>query len=110
MPTRNWLGSCCTSLEVIEADEYSSGERPHIMLYQNGTDLQTDFIGLRIKFADPSNSEPCLDSNAYMFEMLVWDDPDLAQDLIQTCETMFPDHETQLSMLGETSDTQYVNS
>ena len=92
-----------TSLEVIEADEYSSGERPHIMLYQNGTDLNTDFIGLRIKFVDPEASEPCLDANSYMFEMLVWDDPDLAQDLIQTCETMFPDHETQLSMLGETS-------
>ena len=85
------------------SSEYAQGAAAHIMLYQNGTDLQTDFIGLRIKFADPSNSEPCLDSNAYMFEMLVWDDPQLAADLIQTCETMFPDHQTQLDMLGETA-------
>ena len=45
-----------TSLEIGDApigapiDEYSSGERPHIMLYQNGTDLNTDFIGLRPVF------------------------------------------------------------
>ena len=96
-----------TSLETSTAmepvSEYASGAAAHIMLYQNGTDLQTDFIGLRIKFADPNNSEPCLDSNAYMFEMLVWDDPELAVNLIQTCETMFPDHQTQLDMLGETA-------
>ncbi len=40
--------------------------------------IQTDFIGLRIKFADPENAEPCLDASQYMFEMLVWDDPGLA--------------------------------
>ena len=92
-----------TSLDNIEASPYSEGVRPHIMLYQNGTDVGTEFIGLRIKFVDPNNAEPCLDSNSYMFEMLVWDDDELAAQLVQSCQTMFPDHQTQLDMLGETS-------
>ena len=46
-----------------------------------------------------TKSEPCLDASQYVFEMLMWDDPQLAQTLIQTCETMFPDHDTQDSVL-----------
>lgn len=82
---------------------YEEAGVPHLLLYQNGTDLQMDFIGLRIKFADPDNSDYCLDANAYVFDMLVWDDPDLAENLTSVCETMFPDQDTQLEMLGETS-------
>ena len=82
---------------------YAEATYATLFLYQNGTDLQMDFIGLRIKFADPDNAEPCLDANAYVFEMLVWDDPQLAENLTAICETMFPDQETQLEMLGETA-------
>jgi len=35
--------------------------------------------------------------------MLVWDDPELAENLTSVCETMMPDQETQLAMLGETA-------
>ena len=56
---------------------YNEATYATLFLYQNGTDLGMDFIGLRIKFADPNNADACLDANSYVFEMLVWNDPQL---------------------------------
>ena len=60
---------------VDESQTYSEATYATLFLYQNGTDLGMDFIGLRIKFADPNNADACLDANSYVFEMLVWNDP-----------------------------------
>ncbi|CBY35818.1 unnamed protein product [Oikopleura dioica] len=78
----------------------------NLLLYQNGTDLGTDFIGLRIKFPQ-ADQMTCLDANSYVFNLYEWNNPIEASSLLDTCEIMYPDRDTQLALLGD-SGAVYV--